>query len=330
MSKADNMLSILWLLRSGRRMTGQQLADELEIHIRTVYRCIDSLCASGVPIIADSGPNGGYQILGRFADSPLLFDMEEQKALVHASTFAREAGYPFKDALNRAVDKLKRYTNEEQLDHIERHIGGLSVIHPPIEGKLQDVLRVLEEAAAQGRALEMEYVKGKEAVPTLRVFDPYGIVYWKGSWYAVGFCSLRQELRGFRADRIARLEPTDRHFERPAAFSAKDFLMRNLLPDSLDAESLISVRIQGYEQALDLLCQHWLFGHALVERKDGQALFRLGVPSLLSYVPYFLLPYGKSLIILEPDILIEKLAEVSVGIAAHYESMKSAINQSKG
>ncbi len=330
MSKADNMLSILWLLRSGRRMTAKQLADELEIHIRTVYRYIDSLCASGVPIIADSGPNGGYQISGRFTESPLLFDMEEQKALVHASTFAQEAGYPFKDALNRAVDKLKRYTNEEQLNHIERHMGGLSVIHPPVEGKQQEMLRVLEEAAAQGRAVEMVYVKGKGDAASIRVFDPYGIIHWKGSWYAVGFCSLRQELRSFRTDRIARLEPIDRHFERPAAFSAKDFLMRNLLPNSIDAESLVLVRIQGHGQALDLLCQHWLFGHALVERKDEQALFKLGVPSLQSYVPYFLLPYGKSLTILEPDILVDKLVETSRGITAHYESMKSAKNNSKG
>ncbi len=311
-------------------MTAQQLADELEIHIRTVYRYIDSLCVSGVPIIADSGPNGGYHLLGRFAESPLLFDMEEQKALVHASTFALETGYSFKDALNRAVDKLKRYTNEDQLDHIERHMGGLSVIHPAIVGKQQEMLRILEEAAAQGRAMEMVYNKGKGDAPGTRIFDPYGIIHWKGSWYAVGFCSLRQELRSFRTDRIVRLEPIDRHFERPAAFSAKDFLMRNLLPDSLDAESLLLVRIQGHEQALDLLCQHWLFGHALVERKDEQALFKLGVPSLLSYVPYYLLPYGKSLIILEPDILVEKLAEVSSGITAHYESMKSAKNKSKG
>lgn len=70
MSKADHMLSILWLLRSGRRMTAKQLSNKLEIHIRTVYRYIDSLCASGAPIIADSGPNGGYRILNRFTESP--------------------------------------------------------------------------------------------------------------------------------------------------------------------------------------------------------------------------------------------------------------------
>lgn len=330
MSKADSMLSILWLLRSGRRMTAQQLADELEIHIRTVYRYIDSLCASGVPIIADSGPNGGYRVLGYFAESPLVFDQEEQKALVHASAFARDTGYPFMEALNRAIDKLMLYTNEEQLDHIERHRKGLSVIHQPIEEKQQALLRILEEAAAQGRAVEMEYVSKHEGTPTLRIFDPYSIIHWKGSWYAVGFCNLRQEMRSYRTDRILRLEPIERYFKRPAAFSAKDFLMRSLLPDSLDAESLVDVRIIGHEQALDLLCQHWLFGHALTEREDGQALFKLGTPSLLSYVPYFLLPYGKSITIVEPDILVEKLAVVSAEIAAHYHSMSLALTINKG
>jgi biotin operon repressor len=60
MSKADNMQSILWLFKTGMRMTAKQLAETLEINIRTVYRHIDALCASGVPIIEESGHNGGY------------------------------------------------------------------------------------------------------------------------------------------------------------------------------------------------------------------------------------------------------------------------------
>ncbi|MEC0307493.1 YafY family protein [Paenibacillus lautus] len=331
MSKADHMLSILWLLRSGRRMTAKQLANELEIHIRTVYRYIDSLCASGVPIIADSGPNGGYRILNRFTESPLMFDMEEQKALAHASTFAHEAGYPFKDELNRAINKLKRYTNEEQLDQIERHMEGITIINPPIEEMQRNWLRILEDAAAGGRSVEIVYDNGKRETPSIREIDPYGIVHWKGSWYAVGYCNLRKAIRSFRVDRISRITLRDRYFERPSEFSAKDFLLLNLLPGASDSESLLTVKIRGYEQALDLLCQHWLFSHTLVERKEGQALFKLSLSSLESYVPYFLLPYGKSLVILEPDMLIERLVEVSRDIAAHYESMLSVrIPDSKG
>jgi len=330
MSKADNMLSILWLLRSGRRMTAQQLADELEVHVRTVYRCIDSLCASGAPIVADSGPNGGYRILGRFADSPLLFDMEEQKALVHASIFAREAGYPFTDALVRAVDKLKRYTNDEQLDAIERHSGGLEVIQTPVDPAQQPLLRQLEEAAAHGMSLEMDYARGSEAAARTRVLDPYGIVHWKGVWYAVGFCRLRQEVRSFRVDRIARLAETGIRFERPAAFSAREYLLRTLLPDALESASLVDVRIRGHERALNELCRHWLFGHSLKERQPGEALFRLGAPSLTTYVPYFLLPYGRALDILEPRALVARMAEVSAEVAAHYEAMNNRNNDGQG
>ncbi|WP_421617263.1 helix-turn-helix transcriptional regulator [Brevibacillus sp. TJ4] len=322
MSKTDNMLSILWLLKSGRRMTARQLADELEIHIRTVYRCIDSLCASGVPIIAEPGHHGGYRIMEHFAKAPLLFSMEEQKALIHASIFARDSGYPFTDALNRAVGKLKRYTNEEQLAWMERHAEGFSVIHPPSNAALQMRLQLLAEATAQEQTVELEYVKDRGIEPTIRRLDPYGIVHWKGSWYTVGYCHVRQQYRSFRVDRIVRVEHTEQSFQRPDSFSPRDFLLQNLLPGSLDAESLLTVRIQGSEQALDELCKHWLFAHALLERTGGQAMFRLGEDSLRTYVPYFLLPYGKAIVIAEPDILLDKMIEVTSGMAAHYRMMK--------
>ncbi|MFF2480889.1 helix-turn-helix transcriptional regulator [Paenibacillus sp. NPDC058071] len=331
MSKADNMLSILWLLRSGKRVTAKQLADDLEIHVRTVYRCIDSLCASGAPIIADAGPNGGYRLLGEFVDSPLLFDLEEQKALVHASIFAREAGYPFTDALVRAIDKLKRYTNEEQLEWMNRHDSGLAVIQTPTDSREVEWLKWLEEAAARGESLSMDYAKGRELTPSRRVLDPYGIVHWKGIWYVVGFCRLRQEIRSFRVDRIVRLEIADTRFERPAAFSARDFLLRSLLPGSLDAETLVAVRIQGHEHALNELCKHWLFGHGLIERKQsGEALFKLGELSLKTYVPYFLLPYGRALNILEPRMLIDRMAEVSLEMFKHYEAKQIKTEDKEG
>ncbi|MDH4619061.1 YafY family protein [Brevibacillus sp. AY1] len=324
MSRADNMLSILWLLKAGKQMTAQQLADELEIHVRTVYRCIDSLCASGVPIIAEAGHNGGYRIMDHFSKAPLLFRTDEQKALIHASIFAQDTGYPFTEALSRAIDKLKRYTNKEQLASLERYEEGLAVIHPPADERQKVFLQLLEEATTLGKAVEMRYLKERETTPVSRRLDPYGIVFWKGNWYTVGFCHLRQEIRSFRVDRIMDAEPSHHRFERPAHFSAKDFLLGQLLPGSDQASSLLKVCIHGEKQALDELCKHWLFGHTLMKRTASVAEFELNIESLLTYVPYFLLPYGKAIQIAEPQFLISRMVEVTTGMASYYQEMLAA------
>lgn len=329
MSKADTMLSILWLLRSGRKLTAKQLSDELEIHIRTVYRCIDSLCASGAPIMAESGPNGGYQLISQFAEAPLMFDESEQKALVQASLFAEAAGYPFPDELRRAVEKLKRYTNEKQLELLVRHAQGLSVVSPPPDGRSAPLLQKLEEAGANEMTVAMQYDNGKGS-PTIRDYDPYAILHWKGSWYTVGFCRLRQAIRSFRVDRIASLSATGSQFVRPQDFSAEQHLLESLMPGSLHAEQLSDVRLRAVRPVLNELLNHWLFGHAFVERTEEEALFRIGASALHSYVPYYLLPYGKALMIVEPQSLIVRLAEVSAGLADHYGAMRNGAAHTKG
>lgn len=103
-------------------------------------------------------------------------------------------------------------------------------------------------------------------------------------------------------------------------FSARSFFLKDILPDSNQLKELISVRIQGMPHALDDLCQHWLFNHALIERKNNQALFKVDIESIHTFVPYFLLPYGKSISILEPTLLQERLATISFELFNHYKN----------
>lgn len=320
MSKADNMLAILWLLKSRQRITARQLAEELEINIRTVYRYIDSLCASGVPIIADSGHKGGYSLLPQFTESPLFFDEDEQKALIHAAIFAEEAGYPFGDTLNRAVAKLKHYTNQEQLNKINQHLSGFDVINPPFDSSLESFLQEIELSVAAGKTLHIEYQKGKDSIPTARRVDPYGLVYWKSNWYIVAYCHLREAIRSFRVDRIQDLRKVDTNFHRPNEFSAREFFLESLLPDLNNNENLISVQIQGNPQVLNDLCEHWLLGYALKERSGDYAHFRLEEESVTTYVPYFLLPYGKAIQVKEPALLKKRLATITLELHEHYKN----------
>ena len=223
MAKNDNMLAILWMLHSGSKVTAKQIAERLEINIRTVYRYIDSLCVSGVPIVSESGQNGGYRLLSNFIHSPLLFDLEEQKALLHAAVFANEAGYPFSESLNNATQKLKMYSNQEQESILNRHLAGFEVINRDIDPAVKLTLEELERAVANECEVEIEYRTGHQEEAQIRVIDPYGVIYWNSKWYTVGFCHLRNEIRSFRADRILRIQPTQMRFQRPEAFSAREF-----------------------------------------------------------------------------------------------------------
>lgn len=78
MAKIDNMMSILWMLSSDKKVTAKEISEKLEINIRTVYRYMDTLCASGVPIIADAGHNGGYTLLNNFVEAPLFFILKSK------------------------------------------------------------------------------------------------------------------------------------------------------------------------------------------------------------------------------------------------------------
>ncbi|MGX4587891.1 helix-turn-helix transcriptional regulator [Paenibacillus chitinolyticus] len=321
MSKADNMLAVLWHLKSGRKMTARELAETLEINIRTVYRYIDALCASGVPILADSGHNGGYSLLPNFREAPLFFNAAEQKALVHAAIFAEEAGYPFGEALNSAVGKLKQYTNPEQLSAIERHEAGFDVIHPPTDSSLEGYLQMLEIAVADGYTVRMEYSKGHAAPVQSRDVDPYGLVHWRSKWYLVAFCRLRDELRSFRVDRIRALSQTEDRFDRPQGFSARHFFMNNLLPDTSQEDQLVSVRISGSPESIAELCDHWLFGRAIVERTTNQVHMKMEEKAIRSYVPYFLMIHGRSIRILEPPLLKEQLISATSGLLEFYKQL---------
>jgi len=319
MAKNDNMLAILWMLNSGVKMTAKQISDKLEINIRTVYRYIDALCASGVPIISDAGHNGGYSLLNNFIKAPLLFDMEEKKALLHASVFAKEAGYPLSKALDNASSKLKMYSNQEQESILNHQIAGFEAINCMVNIAIQPTLEKLEQAVEKEFSVEINYRTGRKEQSKNRMIDPYGMVYWNNKWYTIAFCHLRNEIRSFRVDRILHIKCTQSIFKRPEDFSPREFFLKNLLPNLTGKEGLISLIIEGRAETLDELCMHWYMGHHLKERTSNQAIFLFEEESIHIFVPHFLIAYGKSIQIIEPKSLKERLVAIASELMKYYQ-----------
>lgn len=322
MAKNDNMLAILWMLSSNKKITAKQIAEKLELNIRTVYRYIDSLSASGVPIISDAGHNGGYSLINNFHEAPLVFDMEEKKALLYAATHAMDSEYPFSDALNTAIEKLRLYSTDEQEHILNRHTVGFEVAKQHIVPNLKALIEALTLAIANEKSVEIEYRNKREENHQSRVIDPYGVLYWSNKWYVIGFCHLRGEIRSFRVERIDSIVPTENVFTRPEDFSAKEFFLRSLMPDINHQADLIPLVINGRAEALDDLCNHWFMSFLLKERTLNQAIFLIDNYVLHEHVAPFLLPYGKSIQVIEPESCKEKLRTIALDLMTYYEKIQ--------
>ncbi|MGL5330299.1 MAG: helix-turn-helix transcriptional regulator [Peptostreptococcaceae bacterium] len=320
MAKIDNMMSILWMLNSDKKITAQQISEQLEINIRTVYRYIDALSASGVPIVSDIGHNGGYTLLNNFTKAPLFFDTDEQKSLLHAAIFAKEAGYFLDESLDKATSKLKMYSNEKQKEVLAKNLVGFEVIKPMGKVPLESVLRELDYAIINNISVQINYRTGKEEQSKCRTIDPYGIVYWNNNWYIVAFCQMRNEIRSFRVDRISSIIETKNKFNRPEEFVASEFFINGIVTEIKNGKEKIPLVIEGSISALDGLCKHWFLGNYLEEITSNKAVFSLQEEVICTYIPNMILPYGKSIKIIEPLSLKKKMVDTLLELINHHQN----------
>lgn len=318
MAKADNMLAILWLLRAQRRLTAARMAEELEISERTVYRYIDSLCASGVPIIADLGPDGGYRLAENFQGAPLFFEPTELNAIFHAAQFAEEMGYPHSQALESATTKIRQNLTLEQQERITRHTAAFRAIRLPRGGDVQPWLAYLEQAVADTERVRIAYQKPEQREAEERTVDPYGVVHSAGLWYMVGLCHERQAIRQFRVDRVRTVWPTGERFERPADFRLEEYFSDEWVQKR---QRSIAVHLEGEPWVLAALADHWYLRYCVVEQAP-RALHLLVDPSGLAQLPTILLPYGRSVSVRAPAYLRQSLVELAQEWLEHHASTK--------
>ncbi len=311
LAKSDNLLAILWMLQSGKKVTAHQISEHLEMNVRTVYRYIETLCSSGVPIVAEAGHHGGYTLLDHFKEAPLYFDLEEQASLYHAATFASEAGYYGNEALSRAIAKINRNSSDRQNEEVQGCIHSLEVINNRKVDPSESVphLRDIERTIARQFSITIKYRSKNARDAQIRLVDPYKIIYWRNTWYVIGRCHLRDAIRSFRIDRIEHLSLTEVQFDRPADFSGTESFLQNLLPNTVNHEAMTELVIEGNESAIEEMCCHWYLKNCLKHQGRRQAVFTLEQSVLDDQIPGLIIAFGKSIRVIGPVDFRNKVVE---------------------
>jgi predicted DNA-binding transcriptional regulator YafY len=223
------VLAVLELLQTRQRISGSELARRLNVDGRTVRRYIATLEDIGIPITAEQGRNGGYMLVSGFKLPPMMFTDDEALALSIGLLAARGLGVAeTMPAVASAEAKLERVMPDpvkRRLRDVHRTIQFEFPSRGPEVSK--KTLSALAAAAHARRRVRLAYAS-PEGEPTAREFDPYGLSYRYGRWYAVGYCHLRQDLRTFRLDRVQSVQSTGALFERPESFDVVEYLGRSL------------------------------------------------------------------------------------------------------
>ena len=208
MRRADRLFRITQSLRSDRPVTAADLAERLEVSERTIYRDIQDLSLSGVPVIAE--PGVGYRLAEGFRLPPLMFDEEELEALLLGVNMVGVWSDPaLGDAARRAVGKIEAALPERLRGELARN----ALLVPPYGPgpEVGGVLHQLREAVRARAKVSFHYQRADGAHST-RTVRPLGLAYWGRTWTLVAWCELRDDFRHFRLDRMARLVESGERF----------------------------------------------------------------------------------------------------------------------
>jgi len=203
MRRADRLFQLVQLLRRRRTTTAAELARDLEVSERTVYRDVQDLSLSGVPIEGEAGV--GYRLKPGFDLPPLMFTAEELQALRLGAQIVQ--GWADDALANAATSALSRIENvlPEKL-RLESNRQFLFAPSFSITKETKAWIRQLRTAMTARHKVTIGYRKAEDdAIESTRTVEPLGLYFWGRTWTLGAWCELRQDFRTFRVDRITSL-----------------------------------------------------------------------------------------------------------------------------
>ena len=209
----DRLIQIIFLLLRHENITAKQLAQDLGVSTRTIYRDINTLSIAGIPITSQKGYGGGLSLLEGFALDKSYFTQEEQSNIIQALQILKSSHYPDADRTLNKVAGLFSHTLQSDWLEIDFSYWG----SPEKERRN---MTALERAVINKYVIKFTYYNSELTI-TEQTVEPLKLLFKSHSWYLIAFSRHREEIRTYKLSRIRNLQITDQLFDRtlPADFS---------------------------------------------------------------------------------------------------------------
>jgi proteasome accessory factor B len=320
LSRIQRLLRLLALLQAGKGYNAESLAAACGVSRRTVFRDLDILRESGLPLIYDE-PNGRYRLPGTQFLPPTNFTPEEAIALVVLCHEMGRSQMPFLAPARNAAMKLESSLPTRLREQLRSAVDSVQIEMPPtnpLEGQ-QPIYEQLLEAAAERKSVRIRYAAPTAEGEFRTRLNPYRLLFSRRSWYVIGRSTLHRNVRTFNVGRIVDLQPLGDPFEVPRGFSVERYLRNawHLIPEP-GPDQEICVRF-GPRVAQNVAEVTWHKSQWVEFRPDGSLDFHVTV-SGLNEISWWVLGYGDQAEVIRPPELRRIVGGHAVRMAQRYRS----------
>jgi len=301
----DRIVAILIQLQSKKIVKAQELADRFDCSLRTIYRDIRTLEASGVPIYSEAGV--GYALMEGYRLPPVMFTREEVSSFIAAEKLMQKFTDPsLGNHYASAMYKLKsvlRSNDKDWLSNIESRVV-MQTAEPMFNDNSPNTLALLFESIAEKKQILLSYKTFDKEEVTQRNIEPVGVFHDHNNWYFLGYCHLRKDYRQFRTDRIQAIKKTDCDFTIEHD-SLETYLNKAETIPTTKVRILIEKKIARY-----LVTEKKYHGFVSEKEVDGKIEMTFMSNSVDNGFPRWFLMFGDYATILEPESLKTRTLEL--------------------
>jgi predicted DNA-binding transcriptional regulator YafY len=318
--RASRLVSVLLLLQARGQLTAGELARELEVSERTIHRDVEALSASGVPIYAERGAQGGIRLVDGYRTRLTGMTGEEAEALFLAGMPGPAAELGLGTVVAGAQLKVLASLPPELRVRASRLVERFHLDAGDWFRRSQPVphLGALSDAVWNAHRIAIDYDRGEG--PARRILEPLGLVLKAGTWYVVA--AVDGQIRTYRVSRVVAAEPTEERFDRPDGFDLARYWAESAEAFERDL-ARIAVDVRVRPDRLDILRD--AVGNAVVDAAeyltdpDSEGWLRLRVRlDWPDEAPLTMLRAGPWIEVLGPPEIRARVASAARAIAEHY------------
>lgn len=302
--KIERLLAMTVMMLNRRKVTAPELSDYFGVTVRTIYRDVETLNASGIPVVSYQGYEGGFCIAENFKLSRQLLTFDDMVSLL---SLLKGINHTLNNRdVASVIEKITALIPDNREEEYKKQSSSFMIdITPWGSSATHDsLISNLHSAVSESRVIHFSYISAQGEGST-RTVEPHAMVLKSFTWYMIGFCRLREEFRVFRLSRIRNLQLESTRFLRrsfdPYEFFKEPKDSRPQVKLTLQFSTRVAFRVEE------------MFNDAIVKRDDNYIVVSFDLPED-DWLLGMILTYGDDVEVLEPahirSAVIEKIEKM--------------------